>query len=62
MPNFTLTDHGTIWLLKPRNDVAREWISDNLRSPATFGRAIAIEARYIEDIVTGIVGAGLTVE
>lgn len=65
-PDFYVESHGSIFLLRPRNDAARSWIDDNLYTdednrPQWFGDAVAIEHRYIDDIVIGINDAGLEV-
>lgn len=62
MNDFTVTNHGSIFLLTPMNEVASEWIEDNLpEDRQTLGLAVAVEHRYIADIVNGIRHEGLTV-
>jgi len=61
--DFTVCDEGTIVLLTPETEAAKEWVKTNLPDDAmTFGNGIAIEHRYADDILTGIVDDGLTVE
>lgn len=60
--DFNLTDHGSIVVLRPMNDEAREWIDFNVDPDAQwFGRGVVIEHRYVNDIVEGIVSDGLTI-
>jgi hypothetical protein len=63
MPDFTVENHGTIFLLIPETDAARTWVEANLPDDAlTFGRGVVVEHRYIADIVAGIQGDGLEVK
>lgn len=60
--DFELTDHGSVSLLRPITDEAREWIDENIGDDAQWlGRGLAIEHRYVGDIVEGILNDGLTV-
>ena len=61
--DFWVQNHGSIYLLIPQTDAAKEWVEDNLPDDAqTFGAGIVVEHRYIYDIVNGIRGDGLEVE
>jgi hypothetical protein len=61
-PDFTVDNHGTIFLLRPESDAGREWIRDNIPADAQmWGEAIVVEHRYIEDIVAGARADGLEV-
>lgn len=60
--DFTIADHGSLWLLFPWSDAAKEWTEAHLPEDALrHGKSIVIEPRYVEDIVTGIVDDGLTI-
>jgi hypothetical protein len=60
--DFQVTNHGSIVLLEPITPAAKEWAQMNLPDDVQmFGRAIAVEPRYIHDIMQGIQGDGLTV-
>lgn len=60
--DFTLENHGTIFLLQPHSEEAKQWIKDHLPDDAqTFGPSTCIEHRYIADIVNGISADGLTI-
>lgn len=62
-PDFHVYGGGTVYMLLPKSDEAKAWVSENLPSDAlTLGRAIAIEHRYIGPILDGINDAGLVVE
>jgi hypothetical protein len=57
--DFTVENHGTIFLLRPNTAAARQWIEDHIPDDAQkFGGAVVVEHRYIADIVQGIVNDG----
>lgn len=61
--DFELEDHGTVGLIRPLTDAAREWCEEHLPEDAQmFGTAYAVEPRYAMDIVQGFTGDGLTCE
>ena len=61
--DFTLENHGSLFLLRPLNPGAKDWMGEHLPmdSPETqfWGEAIVIEHRYLAPIVDGIIGNGL---
>lgn len=60
--DFTVENHFTIYMLTPRTPAAQQWADANLLGDVTvFGGSIAVEHRYISDIVEGIRDYGLTV-
>ncbi len=62
-PDFTLQNEGTIYLLTPLTDSAKEWVSDHLPEDAQwFGNGVVVEHRYIACIVQGIQDDGLAVQ
>lgn len=59
--DFSVENHGSIVLLRPLTPAAEAWIEEHIPDDAqTFGNAIAVEPRYIQDIINGIVADGLT--
>jgi hypothetical protein len=63
MPDFTFSFHGSLWLLTPLSQNAIRWIEEHLSEDAqVLGHSIAVEPRYVDPIVAGIEGDGLTVE
>jgi hypothetical protein len=61
-PDFTIRDEGSILLLTPRTESAREWIDtyigpDNGYQP--YYPTVVIEPRYCGAILEGIREAGL---
>jgi hypothetical protein len=61
--DFKLENRGSLFLLRPLNPVAQNWMSENLPvdEPETqfWGDAIVIEPGYLEPIVDGILADGL---
>jgi hypothetical protein len=63
MKDFSLVDHGSVWLLTPFSDAAHDWVDDNLPEEAMrFGLSIAVEPRYVRNIAVGIIEDQLTIE
>jgi hypothetical protein len=53
--DFFVEDNGSIVLLRPVTDAAREWTDEHIPQEAMwFGDAVVVEPRYIADIVEGI--------
>jgi hypothetical protein len=51
----------TVFLLVPKTDDARRWVREHLPDDVMrLGAGVAIEHRYIEDILEGIQADGLT--
>lgn len=60
--DFTVSGGGTIYLLHPNTLKAQVWVNEHLpEDRQTFGNAVAVEHRYIGDVVDGIRSDGLTV-
>ena len=61
--DFRLENHGSLFLLRPLNSAAKDWMGEHLPTdnPETqfWGEAIVIEPRYVAPIVDGIIGDGL---
>jgi len=60
--DFAISGGGTVYLLHPLTRAARTWLAEHLPVDAMrLGNAVAVEWRYIGDIVGGAIGAGLVV-
>lgn len=63
--DFFVTGEGpftTVYLLHPLTDAAREWVAEHLPEDAQrLGNGIAVEHRFIRDIVDGARNDGLAV-
>lgn len=62
MTDFLLVDNGSVVLLTPLSKAAKQWIEENISDDSTwFGRSLAIEPRYVDDILNGITNSNLEV-
>jgi hypothetical protein len=62
MPDFIFTNHGSICTVAPTNPEAEEWVRYNVDPGAQwFGRGVAVEPRYVNDLVEAAICDGLTV-
>jgi hypothetical protein len=62
MADFRLTNHGSLYSLWPLTEAAQDWCDTNLSDErTTFGNQIAVECRYVEPIVRGIIEDGFTI-
>lgn len=60
--DFMLANHGSIVVLHPLTDAAREWVGEHIPEDAmSWGRGVVIEPRYWSAIEDGILGDGLTI-
>ena len=63
MADFILSGGGSVYILTPQTDAARDWIEEHIPDDAQwFGHGVAVEHRYVDAIVTGIIADGLEVE
>jgi hypothetical protein len=59
--DFT-TRGGSVHLITPKNSDARQWLDDKVGDETTWwGASLAVEHRYIESLVIGILDAGFSV-
>lgn len=60
--DFDVADHGTLIMLEPISEAAKEWVAEHLPDDAQWlGRRVAIERRFFEPIYEGIVADGLSI-
>ncbi len=58
----TFENCGSLWLVRPLTDAAREWIDENVDPDAQWlGGALAVEHRYVQGILEGMQLDGLEV-
>lgn len=51
MTDIRFEDHGSVVLIRPLNEFATEWLSENLMADSPrFGGAVVCEPRYVENI------------
>ena len=63
MSDFSISDHGTVISIRPLNDVARQWLDENVVSePWQWVQgALCVEARFARDLLREIEEAGFEV-
>lgn len=61
--DIEVTSGGSVFLVRPLTDAGRDWLHENVESEGWqwLGDALAVEHRYIEPLVCGMVQAGLEV-
>ena len=61
IPDFTIENHGSIFLFHPLTTAACDWWFEHVGDTPTFGTAYAVEHRYAFDIAEGISADGLEI-
>lgn len=61
-PDFTIENHGTLFLFTPLTPAAREWINENVEEPRFWGNALVVEHRYARPLGNAIFIDGLEIE
>jgi hypothetical protein len=63
MADISIENHGSLWLVRPRTDSARQWLRWNVQDDALwFAGALVVEPRYVADLVSGIQDDGFLVD
>lgn len=65
MTDFRFRNEGTLALLIPQTDAAKEWVDEHIGADNGYQPdwpTVLIEPRYAGDILNGLVADGLTVE
>lgn len=57
---FRLEQHGSITLVRPLTDEATQWLVEHTDG-SWFGNALAVEPRYIPNLVEGMIEFGFEV-
>jgi hypothetical protein len=53
--DFLLRDEGTIWLFTPLTPAALQFLSEHIQGDARyFGNSLAVEYRYVCDLLVGL--------
>ena len=61
-PDFSIENHGTIFLFRMNTHRAVEWVTENGQSDARFfGDALVAEHRYARELAGGILADGLVI-
>ena len=62
-PDIRVSNHGSIFMVSPLSDAAREWVDEHvqLEDWQWMGNAFSVDRHYIENLVEGMIGDGLVV-
>lgn len=60
MIDFTIADHGSLFLIRPVSKAARQWLDENVVAEPWqwLGGALAVDHRFARDILAELVDAG----
>lgn len=63
MNDIRVEDHGSIVLLVPESDIAKQWIEENIGQEGyqPYWPTVLAEPRYVQTIIDGMESEGLTV-
>ena len=63
MSDFQIADQGSIFLIRPLNDAARQWLAENVVSePWQWVKgALCVEARFARDLIKELEEAGFEI-
>lgn len=60
--DISVENHGSICLVRTHTRAGRSWIKDNVQDDAQYlGDALAVEPRYLDNLVAGMRADGLVV-
>jgi len=63
MSDYEIENHGTVFLVRPQNGTARDWLEEHVDEEAQwFGGALVVEHRYIEDLAANLANDGFIVK
>ncbi len=63
LPDFTVENHGTIFLFIPNTSRADSHLTDSVYDDAIWlGDALVVEHRYAKDLMTNLVEKGFSIE
>ena len=63
MSDFQITDQGSIFLIRPLNEAARQWLDENVvAEPWQWVQgALCVDARFARELVAEITDAGFEI-
>ena len=61
MTDYTVENHGSLYLFRPMNVAANVHLHANVGEAQWFGNALAVESRYARDLAAQLVDDGFTV-
>ncbi len=62
MPDLSLENYGSLFLVRPNTAAGKGWLRETAPEDAQFmGEAMAVEPRYVEGVVNAAQESGLSV-
>ena len=63
MSDFSISDQGSIFLIRPLNEAARQWLQENVVSEPWqwVEGALCVETRFVRDLIIEIEEAGFEI-
>ncbi len=63
MTDFTIADHGSVFLIRPVSEAARQWLDENaVAEPWQWlGGALAVDHRFARNIIAELTDAGFKI-
>ena len=59
--DFTVENHGSIFIVQPLTSRVNDWLHEHTEG-TWFGGGLAVEHRYVADLVQGMLDEGFTTE
>jgi hypothetical protein len=60
---FTVENHGSLVLIHPHTADVQRWLADNVAPDAQwFGRALVVEPRYVDTLVSALIEEGFAAQ
>jgi len=60
--DIVISDQGSIILVMPRTEAAKEWLKENVASEAMwYGPSLVVEHRFISYLIEGMMAEGLRI-
>lgn len=58
--DIIITNHGSVLIVAPQNETAREWLEDHTDG-MWYGGGLCVEPRYIDGLMEGMENDGLVI-
>lgn len=62
-PDFTITNHGSVWSFQPHTEAAQEWLDEHVEAEdwQFVGPSLCVDHRLAYALAEGIAEAGFTI-
>ena len=61
--DFDINNHGSVILINPLTEDGKQWLDENtdIANRQFFGSALAVEPRYLDYLIEGMIADGLSI-